>query len=789
MIRNYLKIAYRFLLKNKAYSLINILGLSVGMSCFILLTLFVQSEYSYDEYHEEKDLVYQVYLDDTISSIRKYSPQTMAPMGPLMNDAVPGVEAFTRFGQMGDKIMKLQNGRKHKVSAIYYTDQATLDLFTVEIIAGDSDSPLLSPDNLVISKSEAIRLFGSVQAAISQEVDIVDFGKLAISSVFKDLPTNTHFKFDYLIAFENADKDMKDVLKYSASKTVMNWTSVSAFPLYVTLNSSDNLSEVANKMEAALNPHRPNDRVKLVPLTDIYFSELSNGYFGKKGKQSNTQMYLLIAFVILGIAIINYMNMATARQSKRAKEVGIRKTVGGHRIQIARQFFIESLVVTSISLLLAICFTEMALPTLNAFVAMDLSIAYEAVNTYLLLIGFIIGIGFLAGVYPAVYLSKFNPIQILSGKVTQGKGGGLFRKILVGFQFFICLGLMGVTTIVYTQFSYMQDIDLGLEEDQVVGVPLNDANLQDNYQVFKDEILKSPSINSASGVSYSVFQGFATFFVDVEGFDDDQQVTYMSVEADFIETMGIDIEMGLSFDQMDESAKNKAQIVNQTAVEQFGWNDPLSQRLMSRPVTGVAKDFIYGSAKEAINPLMIRSAEKGFEYIYVKLSGQGVKPALAHIESVFNQFSTDYPFEYEFLDDQFADKYVSEKKLSDVFSVFSLLAIFVAGLGIFGLSIFLAEQRIKEIGIRKVLGASTPHIIWVLNSGITKLIVLVALFVLPAVYYFMSDWLSEFAYHITIDTKLMAVPLVGLMLVVWGILMFQSYKSAKSNPVNALRTE
>lgn len=788
MIQNYLKIAYRFLFKNKAYSFINILGLSVGMSCFILLTLFVQDEYSYDEYHLDKDRIYQVYLDNTKSTIREFSPVTMAPMGPLMGEAVPGVEAFARFGQMGDKFMKLQNGDRHKISAIYYTDQAALDLFTIETIAGNPE-PLLSPDNLTISRSEAMRLFGSVQGAISQEIDIVDFGKLVVASVFEDLPDNTHFSFDYLMAFENADKDMKEMFKYTASKTVMNWKSVSAFPLYLKLKSSENLEETIANIESALSPHRPNDLVKLVPLTDIYFSEFSNGYFGKKGEESNTQMYLVIAFVILAIAIINYMNMATARQSKRAKEVGIRKTVGGHRIQIAKQFFVESLVVTSISLLLAICLSEMALPTLNAFIGKDMSIAYQSVGTYLLLVGFIAGIGFLAGVYPAMYLSKFNPIQILSGKITRGKGGGLFRKVLVGFQFFICLGLMGVTAIVYTQFSYMQSIDLGIEKDQVVGIPLKDANLQKNYQAFKGEVLKNSSINSASGVSYSVFDGVASFFVEVEGFEDDQMVTYMSVEPSFIETMGIDIDSGLSFEQMDESSKAKAQIVNQTAVEQFGWNDPLSQKLMSRPVTGVAKDFIYGSAKDAIAPLMIRTRKDGFEYIYVKLSGQGIKPAIAHIESVFDQFSTDYPFEYEFLDDQFADKYASEKKLSDVFSIFSMLVIFVAGLGIFGLSIFLAEQRIKEIGIRKVLGASSAHIIWVLNSGITKLIVIVALFVLPAVNYFMSEWLSDFAFHIKIDATLLLAPLMGLILIVWSILMFQSYKSAKSNPVKALRTE
>lgn len=789
MIKNYLKIAYRFLLKNKAYSAINILGLSIGMCCFIMLTLFVQKEFSHDEYHQDKDLIYQVYIDDTISSNRGYSPQTMAPMGPLLKESVPEVVDFSRFGQMGDCVVQLSDGGKYNISKFYYTDASSIDLFSVSIIAGDANEPMSDINDIIISESEAIRLFGSVQEAIAKELDIIDFGKMSITAVFEDLPDNTHFAFDYLTRFENADKDMKDLLKYSSSKTVMNWGTVSAFPLYVKLDSSTDLDAAISKMETAINPHRPNDRIKLIPITEIYLSELFGGYFGKKGEKSNAQMYMIIALVILGIAIINYMNMATARHSKRAKEVGIRKTVGGHRFQIARQFFVESMVVTTISLVLAICLAELSLPTLNSFVDKELFIAYDSPNTYLLLVGFIVLVGFMAGIYPALYLSRFNPIQILSGNVTQGRRGGFFRKVLVGFQIFICLGLLGVTTIVYSQFNYMQNINFGLAKDQVVGIPLKGQGIQKSYKVFKDDLLKNASINSVSGVSFSVFEGVSTFFLEVDGFDDDQAVSYMSVEPNFVETLGIEMAQGLSFNQVEESARGKSQIINQTAVDQFGWENPMEHSLMSRKVTGVAKDFIYGSAKDEIKPLMLRAQLDGFEYAYVKLSGQGIKPALEHIESVFERFSTDYPFEYEFLDDQFAEKYSKEKKLSDVFSAFSMLAIFVAGLGIFGLSIFLAEQRVKEIGIRKVLGASISQIVWVLNSGVTKLIALVALLVIPAVYQFMSEWLSDFAYHITIDAALLIVPLIALMVVVWGILMFQSYKSAKSNPINSLRTE
>lgn len=790
MLKNYITTTFRFFWKNKSYSLINILGLSVGMSCFIMLTLFVQKEFSYDQYHNDKELMYQVYLSDTASVRSDYAAQTMAPMGPLFQESIPQVEQTVRFGKMSNKVVKVAGGGKYQVDKIYFSDEDVFDFFSIPLLTGSTSNVLGTMDDVVISRQEALRLFGNVEEAVSQVIEVVGFGSLTVSGVFEDLPDNTHLNFDYLISFENADKAMGGIFNVTGSKSVFNWGTVSAFPLYVKLNREEiNLAELEGEMQKALNPHRPNDLVKLLPVADIYFSDLNKGYFGRKGERSNARMYIIIAFIILGVAIINYMNMATARHSKRAKEVGIRKTVGGHRSQIAKQFFLESLTMASISLLVAICLTEISLPALTTFIGKDLAITYDSLSTLGLLLAFTLSIGFLSGIYPSLYLSKFNPIQMLTGRAVNSKGGAIFRKILVGFQFFVCLGLIGVTTIVYSQFQYMQNIDLGLEDDQIIGVPIRDTHLRENYKIFKDKLLQNSSIASVSGVSYPVFNGNMVVYADIDGMEERQSLNYMKVEPGFLTTLGIEMNEGEKFGELDESAQNKAMFLNVAAVEKFGWESAIGKEVFGAEVNGVVNDFVFGSAKKAIEPAAMMTGTEGFEYTYIKLSGFDISKSLSYIQSAFEEFSVDYPFDFKFLDDHFAAKYENEKKLSDVFSIFSILAIFVAGLGIFGLSVFMAEQRIKEIGIRKVLGASIGHIVWVLNNSVTMIIGVVAIITLPLVYYFMSEWLTEFAFHISIDGVLLILPLLALTVIVWSILMFQSLKSATSNPIKALRTE
>lgn len=787
MLLNFLKTALRFLSKNKGYTFINIMGLSLGMAAFILLSLFVEKEFSYDQSMSQKDLVYQVFMQDTTADRGgKPYPQTMAPMGPLMVDQVPEIVSQTRFGRMSDKVLKMNNS-KFLIDRLYYTDEASVDFFDLKTLAGTLSFGL---EDLVISRSEAEKVFGSVENAIDQKVEVVDFKSFTIKGVFEDLPENTHVSFNYLFSFENANDAFFTGSSFKLDRSVMDWGVVSAFPLYIKLSESElDLGSVEKKMEVALEPHRKNHVIDLIRMEDIYFSELNNKYFDRGGEKATAQLYLVIALIIVVVAIVNYMNLATARYSKRSKEVGIRKTVGSHRWQMAGQFFLESLVLTFISMILAVCLVEAVAPLFSNYLGKTIDLDYSQPITYIFLFGLILVVGFLAGIYPSVYLSRFNPIQVLSGKITQGRSGSIFRKVLVGFQFFICLGLISVTLIVLGQFRHMSNIDLGFDEEQIVGVALKDKNLADNYDNFKNELTRNSGIESVVGASFSVFNGNTTFYVTPEGKEEDLPVTLMQVEPEFLTHLGIEMKAGEKLDEATESEIKKRVVINATAQEAFGWDEAVGKTLMSRTVMGVTNDFIYGSAKNAIAPLMIMSNESGFEYAYVKLSGGNVQSAMAHLETVFNQFSKEYPLEYQFLDEAFAKKYEKEEKLSQIFSAFTFLAIIVSGLGILGLSIFIAESRIKEIGIRKVLGAGTAQIVWLLNSNITLLILLVSIITLPLVYYFMNQWLEEFNFRISITAITLLAPLALMLAVVWSILIYQSLKSAKANPVKALRTE
>ncbi|KYG73566.1 MULTISPECIES: ABC transporter permease [Roseivirga] len=787
MFKNYFKTASRYLLKNKGYTFINVFGLSIGLAAFIMLGLFVKVEFSYDEHLSQKDQIYQVFLKDTTDKAPDFALQTMAPMGPLMVDQVPEVAASTRFGTMHKKVLKMNNQR-FLIEGVRYTDPETLDFFDVSPATGSSNLKLGKSD-IILSESEAKKVFGSVQAAIGESVEIVELGTFQVGGVFNDLPDNTHLDFDYLISFENANDAFFSGVNFIMEKTVFDWGVVSAFPLYVKLNAENlDIESVEAKMNAALGLHQSNRVTKLLPVNEIYFSDLSHGYFGRKGEKDKAQLYLIIALVILGVAIINYMNLATARYSKRSREVGIRKTVGGHKMQLARQFLTESFIITFIGLVLAICLVELCSPILSNFVDKSIGVDYSAPESYLILLSIVIAVSFLAGIYPASFLSRFNAIEVLSGRATGGKKGSKFRTALVGFQVFICLGLISVTMIVLQQFKHMSNLDLGFDHDQIVGVSLADKGVAENYETFKNELTKNASIESVTGASFSVFDGSASFYMDPEGMEESVPITFMNVETNFAERLGITIKEGDDFSSEGE-LNRKGILINETAQEEFGWDTPIGKTISDYKVIGQVEDFVYGSAKEAIQPLMIVPSKSGFTYAYVKISGGNIKSAMNHLQSTFENFASDYPFDYSFLDDVFAKKYEQEQKLSQVFSTFTVLAIIVAGLGILGLSIFIAESRIKEVGIRKILGANIGQLIWLLNSGITKLILIVALITLPLVYHFMSEWLDGFVYNISISVFTMLIPLIALIAVVWIILIFQSLKSAYANPVNAIRTE
>lgn len=781
MLRNYLRTSFRYLANNKAYSLINVLGLAVGMACFMLLTIFVKQEFSYDEFHGKKDLIHQVYLADSSHLSDGYHGATQAPAGPLLAEKIPEIAKYARYFKETNKVAKV-SGQRFLIDKVVYADATLFDMFDFPLLSTRGSDLKLSIDEVVIAESEARKLFGSADAAIGKTVEIVDVGELLIKDVFEDLPENTHLEFNYVVSFERANKPFESW----GDKSVFNWGFLSAFPLYVEL-SDDTVDPaiVESKIRETLEPHQ-NKYGKLLPVPEIYFSDLNT--YGKKGNKQYMQLYLGIAMLILIVASVNYMNLATARLNKRSKEVGIRKTVGGNRTQIVRQFLVEALLISFSALVLSVCLAELSLPFVTELIGKPLDINYldPTVLSFMLLSGGLIGL--ISGLYPALYLSRFNPIQMLSGK-TIGNRRFSFRQVLVGFQLFTCLGLMTTTLIIFQQFKHMQQLDKGFNDEQVISVSLKDKGLQQNYAAFKAELSQNSAIKEVTGAAFHVFSQSSSFYVEPEGTEGDRPVKLMSVERNFLTNLGINLAQGVDFKQDNDALNDGVILVNESAAEAFNWDEPIGKKILNYKVTGVTSDFLFGSAKNAIEPLMILPKTEGFEHVFIKVAGNDMQHVLEDIEQTFNKFSDSYPFDYSFLDDDFAAKYAKEQRLSEVFTVFSILAIFVAGLGILGLSIYIAEQRTKEIGIRRVLGAKTAHVIWLLNRNTTLLIGLVALIALPVVHLIMRGWIDGFANQIQLGITVYLIPLVALVSMIWLILLNQSFKSARQNPVKALRTE
>ena len=788
MIYNFLRIAIRQFNKHRTYSLINILGLSLGLCAFVMISLFVNRELSFDEYQTNKEQVYQLFLADSADVEGNYGMQNLALAGPTLKEEVPEIVDFARFGGASD-MKVITDNKTFVLNKLHYTDASTFELLDFEFLSGGAPKGSFSKEQMVMSEAEATRLYGGIEEAMGKLVEIPDLGTMEVTGVFKNLPTNSHIQLETIISFQHANELVFYGSGFSMEINVFEWggMSISAFPTYLKVDSQVSLEELGEKIQTALHKHTDYHEVKLIRLDEVYMSEHNSGYFADSGDQKELNLFVAVGLLLLTIAIVNYMNLSTARFSKRAKEVGVRKTVGGHRSQLVFQFLVESIVITTLAMVVGIVFSEIAIPYFNAFTAKAIQIDYGSFGTYLFLVGTVLLIGTISGIYPAIYLSRFSAKHSLTSAST-GRDKSVFRKVLVGFQFAICLGLISGTFILFSQHQYMRNIDLGLDVDQIVTVELSTEQLEKSAKEIKSEVLQSPYIDDAVLLSLSSLSGGA---ITTQLTVNEKEVpsSLMAMEGGLIDMLDIEMATGKKISDLPPSEVKGVAMVNEAFVRAAGLENAIGEEVMSGiKIIGVTKDFIYESAKKEIAPLVMLSSKNPDGDIYMKFSGNPTE-ALAHTERVLRDFDADYTFDYVFLDDYFARKYEEEKRLSQVFGLFSLLTIFTAGLGVLGLSIFIAESRIKEIGIRKVLGAKLGQVVWLLNSGITILVLVVALIILPGVFYFSSGWLDGFAYRMELNVWHFLLPLALLLGVLWSILFYQSYKSANTNPVNALRAQ
>jgi putative ABC transport system permease protein len=803
MINNYFKIAWRTLLKNKLFSSINILGLSLGIALCFLIMLFVQDELSFDKFNKNSDRIARVVFGGNVNGGKISEAGVMAPVAAAMKKDFPEVEDATRILRMGEpKITYQQNVFKNDKLA--FVDPNFFSVFTMPLIEGDSKNVLAQANTIVVSETLAKKYFGSGEA-VGKVISINgDTGYYKITGVMKDMPSNSHFQFDLLASltgFKDATNDSWMygsyytylLLKPGADLTTMQGKLPGMVEKYMG-------PQIQQQMGLSLEQFRTKGNqlgFTLQPLTSIHLYSHTNTEFEPGGNASYVYIFGGIALFMLVVACINFVNLSTAGASKRAKEVGIKKVIGSERGQLVKQFLSESVLISLFALLIAAVLVWLALPVFNEVSGKQLHFDIKPVLAF---IGLGLAVGILAGIYPAFYLSSFKPIAVLKGKFVTGNRTFGLRKGLVVFQFFISVMLIIGTIVVYQQMKFIQNKDLGFKKEQVLVLP-NSWALGKNEQVYKNEMLNDPRIENATTSWYKPAgpSNFNNALAFPQGND---QLLLNGIEyhvdENYIPTLGIQMATGRNFSK-EFATDSTGIILNETAVRALGWNNETainkiiirqnSERGNNTPfhIIGVVKNFNFKSLHESISPLMMSLQPEGGLIFKVKTTD--VAGLLSSMKTKWESYKTGEPFTYSFLDELFEKAYAAEQKTSTLLNIFAVITIFVSCLGLFGLVTYTVEQKTKEIGIRKVLGASVPQVSIMVSKEFIKLVLIACVIAFPLAWYAMHQWLQDFAFRINISWTVFVIAALMALSIALLTVGFKAVKAALSNPVRSLRTE
>lgn len=808
MLKNYIKTAWRSLKRNKIFSFINVFGLSVGLACCMLITAYVYSELSYDRYPRDAGQIYRVGIKTIENAGTSEYPNVDVAVAKGIKDQYPQVSDVTRLTGRRPSFIEY-NGKKFKEEHLFMVDANFLQLFSIPLIDGETKTCLKDPNSTVITAAFAKKYFGS-GAAVGQSL-LVDGEPYKVTGVIEKVPDNSHFHGDAFFSMNNYVR--------TAQQT---WSNIGYFT-YIKLNKNAD----PKKLESAF----PNDLVKkfvvpeiahdmnvsvaeasksvntflfyLQPLTDIHLHSATKYELEANGDIHYVYIFGVLAIFILMLACINFTNLSTASSAKRSKEVGIRKVLGSEKSGLISQFLTESVLLTLGAMVLAIAFVYLLLPVFNDLsrkhINISFFVSFQAIVTEVLLV-FVVGV--IAGIYPAFVLSGFQIIAVLKGGsgTTKQASKNYLRSGLIVFQFAVSTALIIATFVVYQQLHYMQNKKLGYDKDQVLVI--NETySLRNNIDAFKQELLRNPQVINAT-VSSSVpgsGGGIDGTQIDAKEFNDkgghaEIHTDIFHVDEHYIPTLGIQIVKGRNF-YPSYPGDSMAVVVNEALVRDLGWgkSDPIGKTIVRSAraqytVVGVVKDFHYVSTKQKIAPLMLLPGHS-ISSIMVKVKTKDIKNLIADMRTQWDSFKTDLPFSYSFLDEKFASLYASEQQTGKIFTVFAVVALIIASLGLFGLAAFMIRLRVKEIGIRKVLGASTGSITTLLSKEFLKLIVIASLVSFPITWYAMSKWLQEFAYRISIQWWVFLLAGCIALLVAAITISFQSVKAALANPVKSLRNE
>lgn len=790
MLFTYLKTLLRNIKRHKGYSFINIAGLSIGIALFILIMLFIQDEYSYDRFNENYKRIYRI--ENNSGCVMP------AGIGHTLEEQIPELEKIVRiYPSYGEKTLIKYDEKLLQLSNFVFADSSVFDVFTFPFLQGDPATAIEAPFSMVLTESAAKRIFGS-KNPLGHSILVDNKWNFTITGIIRDI-RKLHLSINAIASFVSLGRMWGEEALTQLDDGYQH-------PTYFLLPEEHNRAAIEHKVDSWLNERHnfgENSQFKLRPLKDLYFvnEKLLGDQYQKHGNKQFIKIFSIVAIFILLIASINFINLSTSRASERAKEVGMRKVVGASRKQLVHQFLFESVLITSLALILGFMIAEFLMPVFNHIISGNLTInSFLKFPFMLYFIGGAILLGVIVGFYPAIYLSAFVPNIVLKGTLTRGCKAAKLRKTLLVFQFSISIILIIATLTIYKQLSFMKNADLGFKKDYILVLD-NNRNLWPKKAVLRNELMKHPNI---SYVSFSCRVPGETMWNWSPKINAKRAtVSVNAIDPDFFQTYGIDVVNGRNFSWAMSTDSDNKFIVNEAALRFFEINSPLGKRVESVPngngigeIIGVVKDFHFNSLHTSINPVIFYWLDWPHQKVSVKISligsdasMSGMEKTIGYIKDKWAELCPDYPFTYSFLDESFDLQYKSEERLSDIFISFALLAIFIACLGLSGLSSFMAEQRKKEIGVRKVLGASSSEIVLLLSKEFTKWILIANLFAWPIAFYVMNKWLENFAYQASIGIFLFLLPAMAALMIALFTVSFQSIKAAIANPVDSLRYE
>ncbi len=811
MFTNYLKIAWRNLLKNKTFSFINIAGLAIGLSCFILIALYVADELSYDRYNEKAGRIFRINADINMGGTNLHLAVCSDPMGATLKKDYPQVEEFVRFfNSNGSKLIKKGNEFIDE-QRVAHADSTLFSVFTLPAIDGDTKNALNEPNTVVLTESTAKKYFGNTHVVGKTiETNERKNNLYKITAVIKDIPSNSHFNFDFIFSMDNVEYGFGNYMSHNFQTYILlkegadykafekNFPQVIEKYVYpqakqfMQLSSMEEFKKNGNKLE-----------YQLMPVTDIHLQSDRFPELGVNGSMQTVYIFSAVAIFILLIACINFMNLSTARSANRSKEVGIRKVLGTNKNSLVWQFLTESTLMVFISLLIALSIAWLIMPFFNNVSTKSLTLASlfnYRVLPFLLLLPFVVGA--LAGSYPAFFLSSFQPITVLKGKINAGFKRSTLRSGLVVFQFFISIVLIIGVTIIYNQLNYIQTKKLGFNKDQVLVLNGTGA-LGSKAETFKNEVAKM------SGVKSATFSGFLPVNNSArsdntysgEAVMNDKNMFNMqtwNIDYDYLNTLGMEIIKGRGFSR-EFGSDSTAVIINETTAKILGHEDPIGKKIytfdnnmapvsISYTIIGVVKNFNFESLRQNIGPLCFRMGNNNWSTAF-KVSATNINSLIKNIETKWKSMAPGMPFSYQFLDESFDNMYRTEQRVGKIALSFAILTILIACLGLFGLATYMAEQRTKEIGVRKVLGASIGNLVSMLSTDFLKLVLVAAVIAFPFAWYIMHKWLQDFAFRININWWVFAAAGIIALLIALVTVSFQAIKASMANPVQSLRTE